>query len=133
MTDLTDTSGAAPDQKHPQIPADATIVVPIRNMLLFPGVVLPLTLGRPTSIAAAQEAVRTGRKIGLLLQDDPTIEEPEPQQLRRIGTVAEILRYVTSEQIHYVIVRGLRRFRSSGFSRAIHFPSLGLRRSASRR
>jgi ATP-dependent Lon protease len=61
MTDATDTSGGAPDQKHPQIPADATIVIPIRNILLFPGVVLPLTLGRPASIAAAQEAVRTGR------------------------------------------------------------------------
>jgi ATP-dependent Lon protease len=122
MTDVTDTSGAAPDQKHPQIPADATIVIPIRNMLLFPGVVLPLTLGRPASIAAAQEAVRTGRKIGLLLQDDPTIEEPEPQQLRRIGTVAEILRYVTSEQIHYVIVRGLRRFRVERFLSGYPFP-----------
>ncbi|HZC97734.1 MAG TPA: LON peptidase substrate-binding domain-containing protein, partial [Bradyrhizobium sp.] len=115
MTDATDTSGAAPNQNHPPIPADATIIIPIRNMLLFPGVVLPLTLGRPASIAAAQEAVRTGRKVGLLLQDDPTIEQPEPQHLRRVGTVAEILRYVTSEQIHYVIVRGLRRFRVEQF------------------
>jgi ATP-dependent Lon protease len=81
-----------------------------------------LTLGRPASIAAAQEAVRTGRKIGLLLQDDPTIEEPEPQQLRRIGTVAEILRYVTSEQIHYVVVRGLRPFRVEQFLSGYPFP-----------
>src|SRR5581483_10894546 len=105
MTDATDTSGAAPNQTHLNIPADAMIVIPIRNMLLFPGIVLPLTLGRPASIAAAQEAVRTGRKVGLLLQDDPAIEQPEPQHLRRVGTLAEILRYVTSEQIHYVIVR----------------------------
>ena len=115
MTDATDTSGAAPNQSHPQIPADAIIVIPIRNVLLFPGVVLPLTLGRPASIAAAQEAIRTGRKVGLLLQDDPTIEQPEPQHLRRVGAVAEILRYVTSEQIHYVIARGLRRFRVEQF------------------
>lgn len=81
-----------------------------------------MTLGRPASIAAAQEAVRTGRKIGLLLQDDPTIEEPEPQQLRRIGTVAEILRYVTSEQIHYVVVRGLRPFRVEQFLSGYPFP-----------
>ena len=88
MTDATDASGAAPNQNHPQIPADAIIVIPVRNTLLFPGVVLPLTLGRPASIAAAQEAVRTGRKVGLLLQDDPTIEQPEPEHLRRVGAVA---------------------------------------------
>ncbi|WP_050625920.1 endopeptidase La [Bradyrhizobium viridifuturi] len=115
MTDATEISGAGPSQNHQPIPADAIIVIPIRNMLLFPGVVLPLTLGRPASIAAAQEAVRAGRKVGLLLQDDPTIEQPEPQHLRRVGAVAEILRYVTSEQIHYVIARGLRRFRVEQF------------------
>jgi ATP-dependent Lon protease len=84
-------------------------------MLLFPGLVLPLTLGRPASIAAAQEAVRTGRKVGLLLQDDPNVEQPGPEHLRRVGTIAEILRYVTSEESHYVIVRGLRRFRVEEF------------------
>jgi hypothetical protein len=39
--------------------------------------------GRPSSIAAAQEAVRTGSRIGLLLQDDSNIEQPGPEQLRR--------------------------------------------------
>ena len=104
-------SGTATDQRHPVIPEDATIILPVRNMLLFPGVVLPLTIGRPSSIAAAQEAVRSGRKVGLLLQDDPDIEQPGPEHLRRVGTIAEILRYVTHENTHYVICRGLRRFR----------------------
>jgi ATP-dependent Lon protease len=115
MSDVTADLGPAPDQSHPAIPEDATIILPVRNMLLFPGMVLPLTIGRPASIAAAQEAVRSGRKIGLLLQDDPGIEQPGPKHLRRVGTVAEVLRYVTSEQTHYMICRGLRRFRVEEF------------------
>src|ERR1700743_3597401 len=108
-------SGSAMDRRHPIIPEDATIILPVRNMLLFPGVVLPLTIGRSTSIAAAQEAAQSGRLVGLLLQDDASIEEPGPEHLRRVGTVAEILRYVTSEDTHYVICRGLRRFRVKEF------------------
>src|SRR3954468_16189372 len=95
-------TGTGTDKGHPVVPADATIILPVRNMLLFPGLVLPLTIGRPSSIAAAQEAARSGRKIGLLLQDDPKIEQPGPEHLRRVGTIAEILRYVTSEDNHYV-------------------------------
>src|SRR6202048_229885 len=108
---VSNDSGTATDQRHPVIPEDATIILPVRNMLLFPGVVLPLTIGRPSSIAAAQEAVRSGRKVGLLLQNDPDLEQPGPEHLRRIGTIAEILRYVTHENTHYAICRGLRRFR----------------------
>src|SRR6202790_3070562 len=108
-------SGNTKDQRHPVIPEDATIILPVRNMLLFPGMVLPLTIGRPASIAAAQEAAQSGRKIGLVLQDDASIEQPGPEHLRRVGTVAEILRYVTSEDTHYVICRGLRRFRVQEF------------------
>src|ERR1700719_2368027 len=108
---VSNDSGTATDQRHPVIPEDATIILPVRNMLLFPGVVLPLTIGRPSSIAAAQEAVRSGRKVGLLLQNDPDIEQPGPEHLRRVGTIAEILRYVTHENTHYAICRGVRRFR----------------------
>jgi ATP-dependent Lon protease len=112
---VNEDSGSAKDRRHPVIPEDATIILPVRNMLLFPGMVLPLTIGRPASIAAAQEAAQSGRKVGLLLQDDASIEQPGPEHLRRVGTVAEILRYVTSEGTHYVICRGLRRFRVKEF------------------
>src|SRR6202140_5243901 len=94
-------SVTATDQRHPVIPEDAPITLPVRNMLLFPGVVLPLTIGWPSSIAAAQEAVRSGRKVGLLRQNAPDIEQPPPEHLR----------YVTRENTHYAICRGLRRFR----------------------
>jgi ATP-dependent Lon protease len=110
-----DDSGAGTDKDHPVIPENTAIILPVRNMLLFPGLVLPLTIGRPSSIAAAQEAVRSGRKVGLLLQDDPSIEDPGPEHLRRVGTLAEILRYVTSQDTHHIICRGLRRFRVEEF------------------
>src|SRR3979411_912885 len=112
---MSDANPAVTGHPHRVIPEDATIILPARNMLLFPGLVLPLTIGRPSSIAAAQEAARTGRRVGLLLQDDPNIEQPGPEHLRRVGTIAEILRYVTSEDNHYVICRGLRRFRVEEF------------------
>src|ERR1700693_3428629 len=83
MTDVTDNSGPASYRSHPVIPEDATILLPVRNCLLFPGMVLPLTIGRPASIAAAQEAAQSGPKVGLLLQDDASIEQPGPEHLRR--------------------------------------------------
>jgi len=122
---VSNDSGTATDQRHPVIPEDATIILPVRNMLLFPGMVLPLTIGRPSSIAAVQEAVRSGRRVGLLLQDDPSIENPGPEHLRRVGTIAEVLRYVTSEETHYAICRGLRRFRAEEFLPG--FPCLAAR------
>src|SRR5258705_9447454 len=112
---VSEDSGSAKDQRHPVIPEDATIILPVRNMLLFPGVVLPLTIGRPASIAAAQEAAQSGRRVGLLLQYDASIEQPGPEHLQRVGTIAEIVRYVTSEDTHYIICRGLRRLRVQEF------------------
>ena len=62
----------------PALPEDALIIVPVRNLILFPGMILPLNIGREQSIAAAQQAVRAERPIGLLLQKDPSVERPDP-------------------------------------------------------
>lgn len=81
-------------------------------MVLFPGLVLPVVIGRGASIAAAQEAARTEKPIGMLLQRDPAVEEPGPEDLYRIGTVANILRYVTApDGSHHVVCQGVQRFR----------------------
>ena len=94
------------------LPADALILIPTRNLVLFPGTVLPITLGRQRSTAAAQAAVRLSRPIGLILQRDPAIDEPMPVDLHRVGTEANLLRYVTSpDGSHHVICQGERRFR----------------------
>src|SRR4051812_16953051 len=73
---------------HPVPPQDALIILPVRQAVLFPGMVVPLTIGRASSIAAAQEAVRAERPLGLLLQTDPAIEDPAPEQLHQVGTSA---------------------------------------------
>jgi ATP-dependent Lon protease len=88
------------------------IILPVRQTVLFPGIVLPLAIGRKSSVAAAQEAVRAERMIGVILQTDPAAEEPTPAQLHRVGTAAQILRYVTApDGTHHVIAQGVRRFR----------------------
>ena len=92
------------------------IILPVRQAVLFPGMVLPLAIGRPSSIAAAQEAVRSERMLGILLQTDPAAEDPSPDQLHRVGTCAQVLRYVTAtDGTHHVICRGVRRFRALEF------------------
>jgi len=97
---------------HPELPAGALIVLPTRNAVLFPGIVVPLALGRPQSIAGAQAAAQGDKPVGVLLQSDPAVETPGPEHLHKVGAVAEILRYVTApDGNHHLIARGTRRFR----------------------
>ena len=94
------------------LPDDALIILPVRNVVMFPGSVFPLTVGRERSRAAAQEAVRLERPLGVLLQSKPDVEVPGPDDLHWVGTTATVLRYVTTpDGLHHAIARGLRRFR----------------------
>jgi ATP-dependent Lon protease len=98
------------------LPEDTLILIPTRNLVLFPGTVLPITLGRQRTIAAAQAAIRLSRPIGLLLQRDPATDDPIPIDLHRMGTEASLLRYVTSpDGTHHAICQGERRFRVLDF------------------
>src|SRR4051794_18150336 len=98
------------------VPEDAIVIVPVRNMILFPGMILPLNIGRESSIAAAQYAVRAERSIGLLLQKDGSIDNPSSADLYTVGTVAQVLRYVTSQDGgHHLIAQGEQRFRVREF------------------
>jgi ATP-dependent Lon protease len=98
------------------IPEDALVMIPVRNMVLFPGMILPLNIGRESSIAAAQQAVRSERPVGLLLQKDPAVENPEADDVHRVGTVAQVLRYVTTpDGGHHLIAQGQERFRVREF------------------
>ena len=95
------------------IPEDVLIILPVRNTVVFPGAVIPLTIGRKISIAAAEEASRSGRKIGLVMQRDPTIDEPKAADLYPVGTIARIVRYFTSRDgTQHVVCQGERRFRT---------------------
>jgi ATP-dependent Lon protease len=111
MTD-TDQTPATSRSEPPPLPADVVPIVAVRNVVLFPGIVLPITLGREESIAAAQEAVRTGRKVGLLLQRDPALEKPEITDLYDLGVLATVVRYVTApDGAHHLVCQGESRFR----------------------
>jgi ATP-dependent Lon protease len=110
--DEIETKPVTPRIELPPLPADAVPIVATRNLVLFPGIVLPVALGREESIAAAQEAVRTGRKIGLLLQRDPTVEKPSATDLYEYGVLATVVRYVTSpDGSHHLVAQGESRFR----------------------
>ncbi|WP_051543232.1 endopeptidase La [Thiothrix lacustris] len=88
------------------------ILIPMRDIVLFPGMAIPITVGREQSLAAAQEAVKNGSKIGLVLQKQPDINEPASDHLHPIGTLANIVRYVTtSSGTHHLVVQGEERFR----------------------
>jgi ATP-dependent Lon protease len=98
------------------LPDDAIVIVPVRNMVLFPGMILPLNIGRESSVAAAQHAVRAERPIGLLLQKDPAVDNPQASDLHTVGTAAQVLRYVTTpDGGHHLIAQGEQRFRVREF------------------
>ncbi|TRX03313.1 endopeptidase La [Candidatus Methylobacter oryzae] len=102
--------------QFPPVPNDAVIVVPMRGTVLFPQNVSPLVIGRKASISAVQEAVRSEKPIGLLMQLRDKDEEPNPDDLYPVGTVAEILRYITApDGTHHVVCQGAQRFRVQEF------------------
>jgi ATP-dependent Lon protease len=116
-------AAASPGQSV-SIPADALIMVAVRNTILFPGMVAPITLGRPQAIAAAQQAVREQRQIGILLQRDAELSEPGPDDLYRVGTVANIIRYLTGpDDTHHVVCQGIQRIRVLDFLPGTPFPA----------
>jgi ATP-dependent Lon protease len=95
----------------PPLPPDALIIVPVRNTVLFPGLVMPITVGRAKSIAAAQQAVREQRQVGILLQRDAETNDPSGIDMHRMGTVANVVRYITAaDGAHHVICQGEQRF-----------------------
>ena len=101
-----------PEEATPGLPEGVVAILPLRNAVLFPGVVLPLSVGRRRSVLAVQASIEAERPIGVVLQRDPEIEEPGSDGLHPIGTVANILRFVTAgEGAHHVICQGVRRFR----------------------
>jgi ATP-dependent Lon protease len=94
------------------VPEDALVIVPVRNLVLFPGLIVPVAIGRARSIAAAQFAVKHERPVGIVLQTEPQAESPGPADMASVGTIAAILRYVsTGEGTHHLICQGQQRFR----------------------
>jgi len=100
------------------IPSDALVILSVRDTVLLPGTVFPITVNRERSVAAAQQAAREERQVGLVMQRDSAVEDPSAIDLHRVGTVANILRYVsTPDGAHHIVLQGVQRFRILEFVR----------------
>ena len=113
------------------MPPDGLIIVPVRNTVLFPGHVLPITIGRPRSIAA-QQALRDQRQVGILMQRNSEADDPAPIDMHRIGAVANVVRYLTApDGSHHLVCQGDQRFQMTDFlsgwpffvARVLRFPN----------
>jgi ATP-dependent Lon protease len=102
--------GNVADTSAPQVP-DVLSILPLRSFVVFPGTILPLTVGRAASIKLLDETLPQTKIIGLLTQRDETKDDPEPQDLYPVGTAAIVLKLLRQSDNHVIIVvQGLRRF-----------------------
>ncbi len=105
-------AGAGAGAGAPSLPEDMLVILPVRNLVLFPGVMLPVAIKREKTVAGAEEAVRTESKVGFLLQKSQETEDPGFDDLNRIGTVASVVRLVTTpDGTRHLVCQGERRFR----------------------
>ena len=96
--------------KITSVPDDLPIL-PLRNTVLFPGVVLPITVGRDKSIKAVNDAYKHGKLVGVLAQTDSTIEDPEVGDLCSLGTIAKIVKLIKMpDGGTTIIIQGKKRF-----------------------
>src|SRR3954471_198356 len=127
-----DPVSGAPDASAPvPLPPEVVIILPVRNAVLFPGLIAPLSIGRPKSVAAVQQAVREERPIGIVIQRDAEVADPGPDDLHRVGTVANIVRYMTApDGSHHIVCQGVQRMRVLDYlpgtpvlaARVLHIP-----------
>jgi ATP-dependent Lon protease len=84
----------------------------MRNVVLFPHVLVPITVGRAKSVAAVQHAHQTGAGLGIVLQRDAAIDDPGRDALYDVGTIAKVLQHVDAdEQLQHAVCQGVERFR----------------------
>ncbi len=96
-----------------QLQEDETLpILPLRNMVIFPGVLLPVAVARPKSLKLIRDAYENGSPIGACTQIAPHTEDPNEDELYKIGTVAQIVRVLEMpDHSTTVILEGRKRFR----------------------
>lgn len=93
-------------------------ILPIRNLVVFPGTVMPLNIGRPRSKALLDEVMPGDKVVGVITQKDPTIDDPAFEHLHTMGVICVILKlFKLPDQNQSIIVHGLARFRLHGIVR----------------
>jgi ATP-dependent protease La len=99
------------DSADKLIVPDLLPILPLRNTVLFPGVVIPITVGRDKSIKLIREAYKKDKIIGTVAQRNPNVNEPEGKDLFKVGTVAQILKILEMpDNSTSVIIQGKKRF-----------------------
>src|SRR5438270_13830306 len=94
-----------------EIPSDIALL-PLRNTVLFPGIVLPITVGRDKSIKAVNDAYKGDKLVGVVSQKDSNVEEPTLSDLVDIGTVARIVKLIKMpDGGTTIIIQGKKRFK----------------------
>ncbi len=90
---------------------DELAILPLRNTVLFPGVVIPITVGRDKSIKAVSESYKGDKMVGVVSQKDSQVEEPTPADLQAIGTIAKIVKLIKMpDGGTTIIIQGKKRF-----------------------
>jgi len=99
------------DEKVGEVFPDILPILPLKNTVLFPGIVTPITVGRDKSIRAVQKAYEESRYIGVLSQKDVKIESPTSRDLYKVGTIARILKLLKMpDGSTTAILQGRKRF-----------------------
>ncbi len=108
----TSSTTQEPAQALSSLPEGVIALVPMRNVVLFPHVLIPVTMGRPKSVAAVNQALAAKTVFGIVLQKDPTEDDPGLPGLCSVGTLASIVQHQATEdgQIH-AVCQGLQRMR----------------------
>jgi ATP-dependent Lon protease len=107
---------SAKSKQRLNIPEGALVIIPMRNRVLFPAMMMPLSVRSPARRHAVEEAVRQQVPIGFVVQRDPNIEVPEPKDLYGVGTAADVVRmFALPDGQRQVLVQGRRRFEIGEF------------------
>ena len=108
-------SGSAPDSDVNE--ANETLaILPVRGIILFPGMVVPLTIGRPSAIKLVDSELPENKQLGLVTQQDEQLDKPEPSDLFSIGVSAQVLKLIRQpDGVIILIVQVLRRIRLVSF------------------
>jgi ATP-dependent Lon protease len=90
---------------------DTLPILPLRNTVLFPGVIIPITVGRDKSMKLVREIYQKTKIIGTVAQKDPNVDDPEPEEMFTVGTMAQMLRILEMpDGTTSVIIQGKKRF-----------------------
>lgn len=121
METLAETSESEGRNLPEQYPKELPIL-PLRDSVVFPQSLVPLSVGRDGSLRAVEEAMAGGKTLGVLMQKDPTLDQPNPGDLYSIGTACRVVRVMKyPNQTVMVLVQGLARFRVLEFTQDLPY------------